>query len=136
MCSRYRCRLAVPAIDMVFCYLDSGLIVGDSMAADASTEFFVEEQVNHIASRETAVYLIHSIPDVPDATPIAPGLWGSFSNYDVIQKRMEEDKISPSRVMVAACGPAALMRCVRDETARAIGGDGPAVELHCEQFGW
>lgn len=40
------------------------------------------------------------------------------------------------RVLVAACGPDGLMRVVRDTTARSIVGDGPAVELHCEQFGW
>ncbi|KAG7286368.1 hypothetical protein NEMBOFW57_008677 [Staphylotrichum longicolle] len=40
------------------------------------------------------------------------------------------------RVLVAACGPDGLMHVVRDTTARLIVGDGPAVELHCEQFGW
>ncbi|KAJ4395932.1 hypothetical protein N0V93_000148 [Gnomoniopsis smithogilvyi] len=40
------------------------------------------------------------------------------------------------RVLVAACGPAGLMRTVRDVTAGLIRGDGPGVELHCEQFGW
>lgn len=40
------------------------------------------------------------------------------------------------RVLVAACGPDGLMRVVRDTTARLIVGDGPGVELHCEQFGW
>lgn len=40
------------------------------------------------------------------------------------------------RVLVAACGPDGLMRIVRDTTASLIRGDGPGVELHCEQFGW
>lgn len=40
------------------------------------------------------------------------------------------------RVLVAACGPDGLMHVVRDTTAKLIVGDGPAVELHCEQFGW
>lgn len=40
------------------------------------------------------------------------------------------------RILVAACGPSGLMRVVRDTTAGCIRGDGPAVELHCEQFGW
>lgn len=43
---------------------------------------------------------------------------------------------SDGRVLVAACGPAGLMRTVRDTTASLIRGDGPAVELHCEEFGW
>ncbi|KAK4229419.1 putative ferric reductase transmembrane component [Podospora fimiseda] len=47
-------------------------------------------------------------------------------------------KTTPSnqRVLVAACGPQGLMRVVRDTTASLITGDGPGVELHCEQFGW
>lgn len=40
------------------------------------------------------------------------------------------------RVLVAACGPEGLMRVVRNTTASLIRGDGPGVELHCEQFGW
>jgi predicted ferric reductase len=40
------------------------------------------------------------------------------------------------RVLVAACGPNGLMHVVRDTTAKLIVGDGPAVELHCEEFGW
>lgn len=43
---------------------------------------------------------------------------------------------SNARVLVAACGPAGLMRTVRDTTASLIRGDGPGVELHCEEFGW
>ncbi|KAK3994646.1 putative ferric reductase transmembrane component [Cladorrhinum sp. PSN332] len=43
---------------------------------------------------------------------------------------------SNQRVLVAACGPQGLMRVVRDTTASLITGDGPGVELHCEQFGW
>jgi hypothetical protein len=40
------------------------------------------------------------------------------------------------RVLVAACGPAGMMRAVRDTAADCIRPDGPGVELHCEQFGW
>lgn len=40
------------------------------------------------------------------------------------------------RVLIAACGPNGLMCVVRDTTAGLISGDGPGVELHCEQFGW
>lgn len=43
---------------------------------------------------------------------------------------------SHQRVLVAACGPDGLMRVVRDTTASLIRGDGPGLELHCEQFGW
>lgn len=40
------------------------------------------------------------------------------------------------RVLIAACGPDGLMKVVRNTTASLIRGDGPGVELHCEQFGW
>ncbi|KAI1336563.1 ferric reductase NAD binding domain-containing protein [Xylariaceae sp. FL0016] len=40
------------------------------------------------------------------------------------------------RVLVAACGPAALLDVVRNTTASCVQVNGPAVELHCEQFGW
>lgn len=40
------------------------------------------------------------------------------------------------RVLVAACGPDSLVRVARQTTASLIRGDGPGVELHCEQFGW
>ncbi|KAB5515238.1 ferric reductase NAD binding domain-containing protein [Coniochaeta sp. 2T2.1] len=40
------------------------------------------------------------------------------------------------RVLVASCGPQSLMTVVRDTTATLVRADGPAVELHCEQFGW
>ncbi|KAK3316679.1 ferric reductase NAD binding domain-containing protein [Apodospora peruviana] len=43
---------------------------------------------------------------------------------------------SNQRVLVAACGPDGLMRVVRTTTAKLIRGDGPGVELHCEQFDW
>jgi hypothetical protein len=43
---------------------------------------------------------------------------------------------SNQRVLVAACGPEGLMRVVRDTTASLIRPEGPAVEMHCEQFGW
>lgn len=39
-------------------------------------------------------------------------------------------------VLVMGCGPATLMKQVRDTTAACIRSDGPSVELHCEQFGW
>ncbi|OTA98741.1 hypothetical protein M426DRAFT_28159 [Hypoxylon sp. CI-4A] len=40
------------------------------------------------------------------------------------------------RVLIAACGPDALTNKVRNVAASCISVDGPAVEVHCEQFGW
>ena len=40
------------------------------------------------------------------------------------------------RVLIAACGPIGLIEVVRDTAASCIRANGPAVELHCEHFGW
>ncbi|KAI1372913.1 ferric reductase NAD binding domain-containing protein [Hypoxylon crocopeplum] len=40
------------------------------------------------------------------------------------------------RVLIAACGPDTLTTVVRNVAASYIRVDGPAVEVHCEQFGW
>ncbi|KAM5352189.1 hypothetical protein ACJ41O_004912 [Fusarium nematophilum] len=40
------------------------------------------------------------------------------------------------RVLVMGCGPPSLISSVRNVAAECITGDGPSVELHCEQFGW
>ncbi|KAI2470946.1 ferric reductase NAD binding domain-containing protein [Annulohypoxylon bovei var. microspora] len=40
------------------------------------------------------------------------------------------------RVLIASCGPDALSNVVRNVAASCIRVDGPAVEVHCEQFGW
>ncbi|KAK9774496.1 putative Ferric reductase like transmembrane component [Seiridium cardinale] len=47
-------------------------------------------------------------------------------------KSVPKDK----RVLIAACGPDGLVKVVRNTAASLITKDGPAVELHCEQFGW
>ncbi|KAI1103189.1 ferric reductase NAD binding domain-containing protein [Jackrogersella minutella] len=40
------------------------------------------------------------------------------------------------RVLIASCGPDSLTSVVRQVAASCIRVDGPAVEVHCEQFGW
>ncbi|RYP64850.1 hypothetical protein DL771_008565 [Monosporascus sp. 5C6A] len=40
------------------------------------------------------------------------------------------------RVLIAVCGPNGLIEKVRNTAASCIHVGGPAVELHCEQFGW
>lgn len=40
------------------------------------------------------------------------------------------------RILVIGCGPSSLMDDVRNATAACIQCEGPAIELHCEQFGW
>ncbi|KAK1850894.1 ferric reductase transmembrane component 5 [Colletotrichum chrysophilum] len=53
----------------------------------------------------------------------------------IITKAIEEAPAN-QRVLVMGCGPATLMTQVRNTTASHIRTSGPAVELHCEQFGW
>ncbi|KAI3546150.1 ferric reductase like transmembrane component [Colletotrichum filicis] len=53
----------------------------------------------------------------------------------IIQNAIDETP-SGERVLVMGCGPESLMTQVRNTTARCIRTSGPAVELHCEQFGW
>lgn len=53
----------------------------------------------------------------------------------IITKAIEETPAN-QRVLVMGCGPATLMTQVRNTTASHIRTSGPAVELHCEQFGW
>jgi len=40
------------------------------------------------------------------------------------------------RILIIGCGPVSLMDEVRNTTAACIQCEGPALELHCEQFGW
>ncbi|KAI1270771.1 ferric reductase NAD binding domain-containing protein [Xylariaceae sp. FL1019] len=40
------------------------------------------------------------------------------------------------RILIAVCGPAGLVNAVRNTTASCISVGGPAIELHCEEFGW
>ena len=40
------------------------------------------------------------------------------------------------RLLVLGCGPDGLITDVRGATARCIGSSGPAIDLHCEKFGW
>lgn len=66
-----------------------------------------------------AVPVVYQRPNVPN----------------LIRSEIDQTPVD-KRVLVMGCGPDGLMRAVRDTTAKCIRGDGPAVELHCEQFGW
>lgn len=45
---------------------------------------------------------------------------------------------SREKIMVSACGPAELMDVTRRTVAGLVGdgGEGPAIDLHLEQFSW
>lgn len=76
-------------------------------------------QVEHAWSSTSSVNILHGRPDV-----------------DGIIKRIVAETPDEDRVIIAACGPDALMWSVRKTAASCIEVNGPSVELHCEQFGW
>lgn len=78
-------------------------------AADAAAEAGVQLHPRVTAGRPDAATLIRSVVNSAPAN---------------------------QRVLIAACGPAGLMKVTRDTTAAVIQANGPAVELHCEQFSW
>lgn len=55
---------------------------------------------------------------------------------DIIRSTIIDETPVDRRVLVMGCGPDGLMRTVRDTSAACIRTEGPAVEVHCEQFGW
>jgi hypothetical protein len=55
---------------------------------------------------------------------------------DIIRATIIDETPVDRRVLVMGCGPDGLMRTVRDTSAACIRTEGPAVEVHCEQFGW
>lgn len=85
-------------------------------------------------------------PLIPSASASTDDLWrGGHHGHEIKAGRPDAATLireavsstpATGRVLVAACGPQGLMRVVRNTTASLIRGDGPGVELHCEQFGW
>ncbi|KAI1639996.1 ferric reductase NAD binding domain-containing protein [Biscogniauxia mediterranea] len=74
-----------------------------------------------------------------------PSAMTSCSDLPIIHGRPDTEMLikeaidsvgKDQRILIAACGPAGLLKVVRNTTASCIRVDGPAVELHCEQFGW
>jgi len=57
-------------------------------------------------------------------------------DVDSLIKKVVSKADDWDRVVIAACGPSALMKAVRGTAASAIRVKGPSVELHCEAFGW
>ena len=68
---------------------------------------------------------IHDIPVTPGRPDVAV----------MIDEEMRKSS-ADQNVLVLGCGPDAMMAHVRNATASCIRPNGPAVELHCEQFGW
>ncbi|KAI0146941.1 ferric reductase NAD binding domain-containing protein [Xylariaceae sp. FL1272] len=57
-------------------------------------------------------------------------------DIDAMIKEAIASATKEQRVLIAACGPAGLVNAVRNTTANCISVRGPAIELHCEEFGW
>ncbi|OLN82296.1 Ferric/cupric reductase transmembrane component 2-like protein 7 [Colletotrichum chlorophyti] len=86
--------------------------------SDANSPVSPVEHVD-VAGGTLGIPIIHSRPDV-----------GSMLRDMISQTPADQ------RVLVVGCGPDSLMEQVRNNTAYSIRGSGPAVTLHCEQFGW
>ena len=79
-------------------------------------------------------------------TPISPtDPWNSSNSLEIISGRPDLRALIKSivaaaeptdRIAIAACGPQALMKDVRNAAASEVRISGPSVELHSEQFGW
>lgn len=87
---------------------------------------------NHFRPANSAISTATSNDSLALAHRVTPG------RPDTAMLIREEVSRTPGhhRVLISACGPNGLMRVVRKTAAGCIRGDGPEVELHCEQFGW
>ena len=72
---------------------------------------------------------------VPSIITDLPLVYGRPDTENLIREAVQS-VAKNQRVLIATCGPAGLIEVVRDTAASCIRPDGPAVELHCEQFGW
>ncbi|KAI1465918.1 ferric reductase NAD binding domain-containing protein [Daldinia caldariorum] len=75
------------------------------------------------------------IPSAATSTTMLPIVHGRPDTEAEIRAAVESLS-NDQRVLIAACGPSSLTKIVRDIGASYIKVDGPAVEVHCEQFGW
>jgi len=66
----------------------------------ANNVVMVGGPVGAIGNRETAVFVIHRVPGVTDAVPVAPGVWSSFRALDELNERIKADGVDPKHVMV------------------------------------
>ncbi|KAL0942184.1 ferric reductase transmembrane component 5 [Colletotrichum truncatum] len=129
-----------------------------TFSSEASTPFTTSPEkfdITH-APKQPPKVLTRSVSDPEKsgseselATPVTPvqqvemgpHIFGIPINYGrpdvskIISKAIEETP-SNQRVLIMGCGPESLMTQIRNTTALNIRTSGPAVELHCEQFGW
>ncbi|KAI3318034.1 ferric reductase NAD binding domain-containing protein [Xylariaceae sp. AK1471] len=77
---------------------------------------------------------IKEIPSVPETLSL-PIIYGR-PNIEALVRQAIMSVDKDKRILIAACGPTALVDTVRNITADCIRVNGPSVELHCEQFGW
>lgn len=54
---------------------------------------------------------------------------------DIIRSVVNETPADEA-VLIMGCGPAGLMKMIRNTSAACIRSDGPGIEVHCEEFGW
>ncbi|KAH8887715.1 hypothetical protein GQ53DRAFT_655205 [Thozetella sp. PMI_491] len=93
---------------------------------------FEKASEQHVEHQESNVSSTSTTPDLMHAHAFKLGR----PDVETLIRDAVARATNDQRVLVAACGPDGLMRVVRQTTASLIKGTGPAVELHCEHFGW
>ena len=73
--------------------------------------------------------------DAPSAIQNAPIEYKRPDVPAMIRAKIDETP-ADMRVLIMGCGPDGLIRAVRNTGSECIRAEGPAVEIHCEQFGW
>ncbi|ROT35633.1 ferric reductase like transmembrane component [Sodiomyces alkalinus F11] len=96
--------------------------VSDPEKSGAETDFSSPVSALSVAAGQSH---LHGIPIT----------YGRPDVSEIVKKAIDGTPVN-QRVLVMCCGPDGLTTEVRNTTARNISRKGPAVELHCEQFGW
>jgi hypothetical protein len=105
-------------------------------ASDDGDKDLVPSPVSTLSadSEKGSISKIEATSAVASVEPVA--IRYERPDVSVIIRDVVAETSADKRVLVMGCGPAGLMKMVRSTAAACITGDGPAVEVHCEEFGW
>ncbi|KAI1325437.1 ferric reductase NAD binding domain-containing protein [Xylariaceae sp. FL0255] len=90
-----------------------------------------QEKIQAMETSRNVGYLENS-DSVPLRTPFTPGR----PDIQALIEKAVSSTPKDQRILIAACGPQGLLGAVRNAASSCIDIDGPAIELHCEEFGW
>ncbi|EMR62378.1 putative ferric reductase like transmembrane component protein [Eutypa lata UCREL1] len=113
-----------------------GVSTPPKSAYERETEIRAAPKRMHGEDREKDAIMSDSEQSsAPSTVRDLPLVYGRPDTEGLIREAVQSVS-KDQRVFIAACGPTSLIEVVRNTTASCIRADGPAVELHCEQFGW